>query len=239
MTQVQAQLLQLQNKLQTVCTANMNLATQLSTLQAAAGNAAPAPAAAQAPTFALMPSTSNLMGLLDYSSKSGKQIYKEGCKRLTDDEGFAMTPATTAAFVKVFANQCTVMGWDQGTQGITLLQNAAGVDINIIKAYGQIDEATLKMRCDAFCRADGANSQMRAAQNNHMMAQCLKASLTPAALARLEPYQAQYTYAGIEYAPLMYKIIMRLARIDSVATRNPTQESQRSPSLCCLCKRRR
>ncbi len=112
MTQVQAQLLQLQNELQTVCTANTNLATQLSTLQAAAGNAAPAPAAAQAPTFALTPATSNLTGLLDYSSKLGGQIYKEGCKRLTDDEGFAMTPATTVAFVKVFANRCTVMGWD-------------------------------------------------------------------------------------------------------------------------------
>jgi hypothetical protein len=163
MTQVQAQLLQLQNELQTVRTANTNLATQLSTLQAASGNAAPAPAAAQAPTFALMPAASNLMGLLDYSSKLGGQIYKEGCKRLTDDEGFAMTPATTGAFVKVFANQCMVMGWDRGTQRITLLQNAAGVDINIVKAYGQINEATLKTRCDAFCRAGGTNSQMRAA----------------------------------------------------------------------------
>jgi hypothetical protein len=111
-----------------------------------------------------------------------------------------------------------VMGWDRGTQGITLLQNAAGVDIDIVKAYGQIDEATLKTRCNAFCRAGGTNSQMRAAQNNHMMAQCLKASLTPAALACLEPYQAQYTYDGIDYAPLMYKIIMRLATINSVAT---------------------
>ena len=51
-----------------------------------------------------------------------------------------------------------------------------------------------------------------------MMAQCLKSSLTPAALARLEPYQAQYTFDGIEYAPLMYKIIMRLATINSVVT---------------------
>jgi hypothetical protein len=51
-----------------------------------------------------------------------------------------------------------------------------------------------------------------------MMAQCLKSSLTPAVLARLEPYQAQYTFDGIGYAPLMYKIIMRLATIDSIAT---------------------
>jgi hypothetical protein len=51
-----------------------------------------------------------------------------------------------------------------------------------------------------------------------MMAQCLKKSLTVAALARLEPYQSQYLFDGVEYGPLMYKIIMRLATIDSVAT---------------------
>jgi hypothetical protein len=129
-----------------------------------------------------------------------------------------MTPATMVAFVKVFANCCSIMGWNQGAQGITILQNSAGINIDIIKAYGQIDEVTLKTRCDIFCRAGGANYQTSAAQNNHMMAQCLKSSLTPAALARLEPYQAQYTFDGIEYAPLMYKIIMRLATINSVVT---------------------
>jgi hypothetical protein len=51
-----------------------------------------------------------------------------------------------------------------------------------------------------------------------MMVQCLKSSLTTATVACLEPYQDQYTFDGIKYAPLMYKIIMHLAAIDSVAT---------------------
>jgi hypothetical protein len=51
-----------------------------------------------------------------------------------------------------------------------------------------------------------------------MMAQRLKKSLTVASLARLEPYQSQYLFDGVEYGPLMYKIIMRLATINSVAT---------------------
>jgi hypothetical protein len=215
MAQVQAQLQQLQNELATVHTTNDALATQLNTLQNA-GIAAPA--APQAPTFALTPATSNLTGLLNYLSKLGGKIYKEGCKKLTDDKGFAMTPATMAVFVKIFANRCSVMGWNQGAQGITILQNSAGIDINIVKAYGQINEATLKTCCDVFCRAGEANYQSPAAQNNHMMAQCLKNSLTSATLAHLEPYQAQYTFDGIEYAPLMYKIIMRLATINSIAT---------------------
>jgi hypothetical protein len=72
--------------------------------------------------------------------------------------------------------------------------------------------------CDVFCDANGTNYQTRALQNNHMIAQCLKKSLTIAALAPLEPYQNQYLFNGIEIGLMMYKIITRLAMIDSVAT---------------------
>jgi hypothetical protein len=51
-----------------------------------------------------------------------------------------------------------------------------------------------------------------------MVAQFLKKSLTVAALAHLEPFQSQYLFDGVEYRPLMYEIIMRLATIDSIAT---------------------
>jgi hypothetical protein len=36
--------------------------------------------------------------------------------------------------------------------------------------------------------------------------------------ARLLTYRNKYTFNGVEYAPLMYKIIMHLATIDSIAT---------------------
>ncbi len=35
---------------------------------------------------------------------------------------------------------------------------------------------------------------------------------------RLLTYQKDYTFDGLEYAPLMYKVIMRLATIDLIAT---------------------
>ncbi len=57
----------------------------------------------------------------------------------------------------------------------------------------------LKAHCDEFCKAAGAKFQMHLAQNKHMMAQCLKKSLTAASLARLEPYQVQYMFKGIKY----------------------------------------
>ncbi len=74
--------------------------------------------------------------------------------------------------------------------GITKFPNQQGVTIDIVKNYGQIDEPTLKAHCDKFCKATGAKFETRAAQNNHMMVQCLKKSLTVASLAHLEPYQA-------------------------------------------------
>ncbi len=38
-------------------------------------------------------------------------------------------------------------------------------------------------------------------------------------------YHNEYTFDGVEYAPLMYKIIMRLATIDSVATTQTLHEN--------------
>jgi hypothetical protein len=51
-----------------------------------------------------------------------------------------------------------------------------------------------------------------------MMSVCLSKLLTPDAQASLLTYWNKYTFDGVKYAPLMYKIIMRLATINSVAT---------------------
>jgi hypothetical protein len=64
----------------------------------------------------------------------------------------------------------------------------------------------------------GVDYGTRATQNNHMMSLCLSNSLTKEATARLSPYRAEYTFDGKVYAPLLFKTIMRLATIDSVAT---------------------
>jgi hypothetical protein len=50
------------------------------------------------------------------------------------------------------------------------------------------------------------------------MSICLAKLLTADAQARLLTYRNEYTFDGVKYAPLMYKIIMCLATINSVAT---------------------
>jgi hypothetical protein len=227
--QVLAQINALQGQLTTLQAENATLTTQIQGLQQAAvapqGQAVAPPAGggqaqaiAPVASFALTPAMTDVAGLIDYSSKLCQSIYKQGCKKLTSNKGFAMTPVTTVTFVKAFENRSSIMGWNQGPMNIMKFTNSKNAVINIVKSYGQINEATFKAGWDIFCDPVGANYQTRASQNNHMMAQCLKKSLTVAALARLEPYQSQYLFNGIKYGLMMYKIIMRLATINSVAT---------------------
>jgi hypothetical protein len=100
----------LQGQFTTLQQANQNLQNQLNTLQNAppqhAGKAgvgagiawAPIPGMAHPTVFSLTPATTNLVGLINYSSKLNQSTYKQGCKKLTKDEGFQMTPSTTATF---------------------------------------------------------------------------------------------------------------------------------------------
>jgi hypothetical protein len=178
-------------------------------------------AAPTADVFAETPQTMEVGNLIDYSTKRGAEIYKQGCipldnKSLT--KGFNMTPDQNVTFVKAFQQHSTKIGWNAGTKGITSFANRDGNTINIIKSYGEIDKVTLRTACERFCKVGKANAKSQARQNNTMMGICLLKLLTAEAQARLLTYHKDYLINEVECAPLMYKVIMRLATIDSVAT---------------------
>ena len=159
----------------------LQLQAQVTALENAAATAAPTvPAATTAATtvvvFVDMPQTLGADDLIDYLSKQGSDIYKQGIaplnyKALTD--GFKMTANQTVMFTEAFLNCTTVMGWNKGSKQITTFTNSAGVAVDIIKSYGQIDEATLKTACERFCKAGQADAESCAKQNNTMMSMCL------------------------------------------------------------------
>jgi hypothetical protein len=198
------------------------LQVQVNALQNTAPAAAAAPPTGAAPVdFADTPQTLVANDLIDYSMKRGSAIFEQGCKALNNKsliDGFAMTPNQTVIFVQAFHHCATTVGWNQGTRQITTFTNSAGHQVNIIKSYGQIVEATLKTACERFCKPGEPDSQTCAKQNIMMMSICLAKSLPADAQARLLAYRSKYTFDGVEYTPFMYKIIMRLATIDSIAT---------------------
>ncbi len=133
-------------------------------------NAAPAvqaaPAAAATPVvFADTPQTLGINDLIDYSTKRDQLIYDHGCAALNDKaltNGFNMIPNKTVVFIEAFQRHANAMGWTKGTKQIMTLTNRDGKSINIIKNYGQINEATLKTACERFCKAGKIDSQTRA-----------------------------------------------------------------------------
>jgi hypothetical protein len=195
------------------------LQAQIALLQAAL-SAAPAASAAAVFIFADTPQTLNASDLLDYSTKRNSSIYEQGCKALDNKAlagGFGMPTDQTVAFVEAVSRHAIAMGWNKGTKQITTFANRSGTPVDLIKCYGQIDKATLKIACERFCKAGEADGKSRAKQNNTMMAICLASSLTAEAQVRLLTYRNKYTFDGVEYAPLLNKI-MRLATINSIAT---------------------
>ncbi len=203
------------------------LQVQIVVLQnAALAAAAASPAGAATVVNADTPQMLGANDLINYLTKQGSTIFKQGCKPLDEKaltDSFAMTPNQTSIFVKAFHRCATAMGWDQGARQITSFANSVGCQIDIIKSYGQIDKATLKSACERFCKPGGVDSQIQAKQNNMMMSICLAKSLMADAQARLLTYRNKYTFDGVEYTPLMYKIIMRLG---------PSTPSP--PPKCCM-----
>ncbi len=119
----------------------------------------------------------------------------------------------------------------KGTKQITKFTNRDGIVIDIIKNYGQINMATLKTACERFCKVGKADSATQARQNNKMMSMCLANSLSLTAKVQLLTYKNEYIFDGIEYALLMYKVIMRLATIDSVATTQTLRDNLQNLSV--------
>ncbi len=64
-----------------------------------------------------------------------------------------------------------------------------------------------------------------------MMSMCLANSLSLTAKVQLLTYTNEYIFDGVEYAPLMYKVIMRLATIDSVATTQTLRDNLQNLSV--------
>jgi hypothetical protein len=136
-----------------------------------------------------------------------------------------MTAGQTVVFTEAFLNCATAMGWNKGSKQITTFTNSSGVAVDIIKSYGQIDEATLKTACERFCKAGQVDAKSCAKQNNRMMCMCLNKLLTASAKASLLTYCSEDTFDSVEYGPLMYKVIMHLATIDSIATTQTLQDN--------------
>ena len=203
------------------------VATIVPAVGAPPGGAGTATGTAPTATFAKSPGLADVDQLIDYKTKRGTALFEQGSKALATP--FDLKQDQIVIFEKELEDRASVMGWNEGTQNITVFKNAANNNIDIIREYGQIDETTLKNECMDFI--SGARSTQRAAQNNELMWRCIYETLTEDAKATLLTYASSYT---VEHnnkkhtvAALMYKTIMRLATLDNNTTVETLRENLR------------
>jgi hypothetical protein len=130
--------------------------------------------------------------------------------------------------VRELQDRTRTQGWSAGPQNITHYLNGDGVKINIITAYGLIDDRILKTATDPFVLPVGAEYATRKSQNNAQMWHCLMATLTDDAKAKVIAFRNEFGHVennqAYTWAPLLLKTMMCLATLDN----KPTSETLRN-----------
>lgn len=192
-------------------------------LQAANANAN-APAAA-AVTFATTPGTYSVTDLIDYSTRTGTNLYEQGIKSLyEDEEKFGLQNEKAPAFMREVKARVNKMGWNNATQGITTYQ-IDGEDVDLIENYGIIPMNEIRDQSKPWYEHNGARVNQRAAQNNAQMFEMLMNSISSTAKDQVAVYKDEYMLSDgnvpqklVENGPALYKIIMRLTTLDTKST---------------------
>ena len=215
MANLQDQLADLLAQIAALSASNATLQGQVNLLQ-------PGVQAPVATTFARTPAFRGQMHLLDYGKKADLSVYAEGKNPVFEgDERFDVRTETLGPFLKRLHKKVTEQGWNDAnnTQQIALFDithNGASITIDITTAYGRIEMTALRAQCERFMI--GADAQHRANQNNQMMQASIWDSLTLRAQQSLAQYEAEYSFNSIICGPLLLKVIIRTATMDSRAT---------------------
>ncbi len=203
------------NQLATLTAANAALQGQVTNLQPVV----PAPAPI---TFARTPALMGQTNLLDFKKKADLSVYAEGKSPVFEgDERFDIKSETLGPFLKRLHKKATDQGWNDpnNAQQIVLFDithNGATIKIDITKSYGRINLTELKIQCERFMT--GVDAQHRANQNNQMMQESIWGSLTMRAQQSLSQYEPEYIVGGVICGPLLLKVIIRSATMDSRST---------------------
>jgi len=170
------------------------------------------------PVFALTPGMLDADTPLDMSTKAAREFYKIAIQPLRIP--FDGDSKNINMFQSQLERRIVVCGWHTGGGNIINIPDSKRINQNLIKQYGCLSTNDL----DTFAVAY-VNNQTRAAQNNHMMAECLMASITDTCFYKISNEEEQYTSSGCKIASKLYKLILSKSVVDTTATTYQLRES--------------
>ena len=156
--------------------------------------------------FALSPARANSQAFIDYNTPAGAKLFNKVTAPL--DYTFDVEQGSIQTFIESLKDRAIMAGW-----------NIANADILKIGNYNLFDEygvLTLQeIQTDAAAYID---SQTRKAQNSYQMYVCIMSSLTDAGRAKLLTRNNLYTRNNVSSGPLLFKVLMMMSSVDTVAT---------------------
>ena len=145
---------------------------------------------------------------LDYTNPADVKLYNKAVQPLEPE--FDLDPSGLKLFLENLKQRAFVSNWNN-----TLTVPSQGIVYNLIDEYGTVSLEDVRRRAMIY-----HGRQTRSAQNSVQILNCLTATLTETARARVALESESYTINGSPDGVLYLKVILRLAHIDTKATVN-------------------
>ena len=156
------------------------------------------------PTFALTPGQLQADDIVDLNSKLGRDLYNRAIEPLK------MPFDGNSKNINLLQNQlqrrAAKAGWDTGLGNIMTVQNDKGEDKNIITQFGCLTTKNLKDEAGNYAKAN-----TRAAQNNHMMIECMLAFTTETCCYKISNEDSKNKVKEVKVVSLLFKLLMTKA----------------------------
>lgn len=203
--QLQQQIQQLQQQLQKQ---QQQLQQQQQAATATTANTTPA----NQPTFALSPSLISPDDFIDYSTKDGKQLFDSATEELPSK--FDCQEPNIYTFLNELQDRIRLAGWNEAAGDIISTPTGQSRALkNLIENYGEVAHEDILNHAQTYY-----SQNTRKAQNAYNMYLCIKKSLTDEVIAKIAVESEKYVINGIGNGPLLFKVIISLAAIDTRAT---------------------
>ena len=156
--------------------------------------------------FALSPARANSQQYIDYNTSAGAKLFNKVTAPL--DYTFDVEQGSIQTFIESLKDRANMAGWNAENSDILSIGN-----FNLLEEYGVLTLEEIQ--------ADAANyidTESRKAQNSYQMYVCIMGSLTDAGRAKLLTRSNLYTRDNVSSGPLLFKVLMMMATVDTVAT---------------------
>ena len=183
-----------------------------------AGGGGPPPgptmvAVTQPPVFTLTPGQHCPDDPIDYGMSQGLKLWYATTDLLPEE--FDGTLDTVKVFSELLTQRATEAGWHAGAGDILSIPDSNGTIHNLITNYGQLTLKNVQAHVDTYIQQQNCH-----AQNSIQMFKCISSSITEAAPLEIITETETYTRHGAEAGPILFKLLMQKAIIDTRSTTN-------------------